>query len=96
MNTPPMPKKLLKRSRMLASLLVLGAPMWAQDDAEEVYELSPFSVSSEDTVGYLAGNTLAGTRLKSQLKDIASAVQVVTEEFLEDTGATDFGELLTY
>ncbi|MBT3482742.1 MAG: TonB-dependent receptor plug domain-containing protein [Opitutales bacterium] len=91
-----MPKKLLKRSRMLASLLVLGAPMWAQDDAEEVYELSPFSVSSEDTVGYLAGNTLAGTRLKSQLKDLASAVQVVTEEFLEDTGATDFGELLTY
>ena len=96
MNSPPMPKKLLKRFRMLASLLVLGAPMWAQDDEVNVYELSPFSVSSEDTVGYLAGNTLAGTRLKSQLKDIASAVQVVTEEFLDDTGATDFGELLTY
>ena len=81
---------------MLASLLVVSAPVWAQDDAEEVYELSPFSVSAEDNVGYMAGNTLAGTRLKSKLKDIASSVQVVTEEFLEDTGATDFGELLTY
>ena len=82
---------------MLASLLVLAAPAWAQDDKEEeVFELSPFSVSAEDNVGYRANNTLAGTRLNTQLKDVASAVQVVTKEFLDDVGAVDLGELLTY
>ena len=91
-----MPNKLLKRSRMLASLFVLAAPVWAQDKEEEVFELSPFSVSAEDNVGYRANNTLAGTRLNTQLKDVASAVQVVTKEFLDDVGAVDLGELLTY
>ncbi len=84
---------------MLASLLVLGAPVWAQDsdDGEEnVYELSPFSVSAEDQTGYRANNTLAGTRISSPLKDIANSVQVVTEEFLDDTGANDLNELLIY
>jgi outer membrane receptor protein involved in Fe transport len=84
---------------MLASLLVLAAPVWAQDSDdkdEEVFELSPFSVSAEGNVGYRANNTLAGTRLNTQLKDVASAVQVVTKEFLDDVGAVDLGELLTY
>ncbi|MBK1875454.1 TonB-dependent receptor plug domain-containing protein [Pelagicoccus mobilis] len=82
---------------MLASLLVLTAPAWAQDDKEEeVFELSPFSVSADENSGYRANNTLAGTRLNSQLKDIASAVQVVTEEFIDDVGASSLDELLTY
>lgn len=62
----------------------------------EVFELSPFEVSTESNVGYLANNTLAGTRIKAQLKDIASAVQVLTSEFIDDVGATDFSELLIY
>jgi len=71
----------------------------AQDgssDTEEIFELSPFTVTAEDSVGYQATSTLAGTRLRSDLRDIGSAISVVTAEFLEDTGATSVQDLLTY
>lgn len=68
----------------------------AQEDEEQIFELSPFTITSEEDQGYAAVNTLAGTRLKSDLKDLAGAVQVVTEEFLEDTGSTNVEDLFLY
>ena len=63
---------------------------------EDYYELSPFVVSSDDDVGYLATSTLAGTRLKTNLNEVGTAISVVNTEFLEDVAATDAGSLLTY
>lgn len=88
-----------KRIGMMFSLLAASATLHAQEGEtgeEEVFELSPFEVSSEGNIGYLANNTLAGTRLNAQLRDVANAVQVVTAEFIDDVGATDFSELLIY
>jgi len=70
----------------------------ANDDAsdEDVYTLSPFEVTTNDNVGYLATSSLAGTRLKTDLRDVGSAISVVTAEFLQDTGATDNESLLMY
>ncbi|MEX0320891.1 MAG: TonB-dependent receptor plug domain-containing protein [Puniceicoccaceae bacterium] len=69
----------------------------AQDDAdEEVYELSPFIVETDENIGYMATTTLAGTRIKTDLRDVGSAISVVTPEFLEDTGATNMEDLLVY
>ena len=65
-------------------------------DSEEVIELSPFSVTAEDDTGYAAMSTLAGTRLKTDLKDLAGAIQVVTEQFMEDTGVTNSEDLFLY
>lgn len=65
-------------------------------ESEEVFELSPFEVSTDGNVGYLANNTLAGTRLNAKLSDIANSVQVVTQEFIDDVGASNFAELLIY
>ena len=65
-------------------------------DSDEVIELSPFSVSAEEDNGYAAVNTLAGTRLKTDLKDLAGAIQVVTEQFMEDTGVTSSEDLFLY
>jgi hypothetical protein len=80
----------------LLALATAGASgLWAQDD-EEVFELSPFSVSAEEDEGYRALNTLAGTRLRTPLKDIAGAVQVVTEEFLEDQSVANVEDLFLY
>jgi hypothetical protein len=67
-----------------------------EEGKEEVRVLSPFEVSASRTLGYQANDTLAGTRINAQLKDIANSVQVVTKEFLEDTGATDLSELLIF
>tara|TARA_B110000483_G_scaffold123823_1_gene148988 strand:+ start:9148 stop:12549 length:3402 start_codon:yes stop_codon:yes gene_type:complete len=78
------------------SLLAQSSTLAEEVDAENVVELSPFQVSADNNIGYLANNTLAGTRLNTELKDVASAVQVLTKEFLDDVGAVDLSELLTY
>ncbi|HEU5077658.1 MAG TPA: TonB-dependent receptor plug domain-containing protein [Opitutaceae bacterium] len=63
---------------------------------EQVIELSPFEVVTEKDNGYAATSSLAGSRLNTSLKDVASAIQVVTPEFLKDTGATDLKQILIY
>jgi outer membrane receptor protein involved in Fe transport len=71
----------------------------AQDAAledEDVYELSPFEVSTTESMGYMATSSLAGSRLKTELRDVAAAISVVTPEFLSDTGATTMEDLLVY
>lgn len=75
-------------------------PMWGQDIAdvneEEVYELSPFKVDASDDSGYRATNTISGSRLNTKLKDIPMPIEVITEEFIDDTGSTDLREALKY
>ena len=42
----------------------------------EIVELSPFTVNTSGDVGYVAENTLAGSRLNTKLRDTASTVSV--------------------
>ncbi len=63
---------------------------------EEILELSPFEVSSTRDNGYAATETLAGTRIRTNLSDVGSAISVVTRQMLEDIGATDNSTLLQY
>ena len=63
---------------------------------EEIIELSPFEVTSKRDTGYQATETLAGTRIRTDLKDVGSAITVITREFLQDVGATDNSTLLQY
>src|SRR5262245_6758326 len=51
---------------------------------EEVVELSPFEVKPDDNRGYIASETLTGTRVATQIKDLPYSVNVVTSEFFED------------
>jgi outer membrane receptor protein involved in Fe transport len=88
-------------SKIFAAILVflmaaVLSPLTAQEEDEEIYELTPFSINEEDNVGYLARSSLAGTRLKAPLRDIAATISVITEEFMDDTGSTDLQELLVY
>ncbi len=76
--------------------LALTPLIQGQDDEEDVFELSPFTVESGDTQGYRANSTLAGSRLKTQLSDLGQSISVLTEEFFEDTGATDAATALGY
>lgn len=63
---------------------------------EEVTELSPFVVESGTDDGYVATQSLAGTRARSDLRDIASSISIMTPELLEDIGATDMQDALKY
>ena len=83
---------------LMVSVFICPGLLLAQDEVEtdELYELSPFTVEADPTIGYLATTTLAGTRIKSELRDIASTISVYTKQFLEDTGSTNLEELLVY
>ncbi len=63
---------------------------------DEVVSLSPFVVKGTQDQGYVAKDTLAGTRVRTDLKDVASAISVVTQQFLQDTGAVNAQDLLVY
>ncbi len=84
---------------LLFGAMLLVAPLaFAQDDAEDdaVFELSPFEVTGNEREGYKAVDTLAGNRLNTELRDVGSAISVITDQFLSDTGATDNRTLLQY
>ncbi|MBK8476832.1 MAG: TonB-dependent receptor plug domain-containing protein [Opitutaceae bacterium] len=63
---------------------------------EEVVLLSPFVVSAAEDKGYRATSTLAGTRITTDLKDVGSAISVITEQFMSDTGSHNAENLLVY
>ncbi len=63
---------------------------------EKVLELSPFEVNASNDVGYQATDTLGGTRIRTNLRDVGSAISVATKEFMRDIGATDSASLLQY
>ena len=65
-------------------------------EKSEIVELSPFTVNTTGDIGYVAENTLAGSRLNTRLRDTASSVSVFTKEFLDDLAITDIRELLEY
>jgi hypothetical protein len=68
----------------------------ANAENDQVVVLSPFVVEADEGNSYSATSTLAGTRVRTDLKDIASSISVVTEQFLKDTGATNNNDLLVY
>lgn len=63
---------------------------------EEVFELSPFQIADMEDSGYKSSSTLAGSRLRTQMREVGSSISVVTQEFMKDTGATDNQSLLQY
>jgi len=83
----------------LATALLANAAL-AQQTApkarDDVIVLSPFVVESSDEEGYVATQSLAGTRAKADLRDIAASISVMTPELLEDIGANDLQDALKY
>ena len=97
MNTHELKQHMYALVAGLALVLPAGiTQVMAQEEDEDIFELSPFVITSEEDVGYAAVNTLAGSRLKAPLRDLAGSISVVTEEFLEDTSSTNTEDLFLY
>ena len=82
-------------------MLITPLGLYAQStdeniDDENVVELSPFEVTGDNDVGYQATSTLAGTRLRTDLRDIGSSISIVNEEFLTDTGSQNLEDVLIF
>jgi Mg-chelatase subunit ChlD len=65
----------------------------AAPERQKPTALEPFVVrESEEKGSYKANSTLAGTRVRTDLKDAASSVSVVTDQFLDDLGTPTDGK----
>jgi len=90
--------KLLLWTRLyLLGLITVALPLVVQaqeEDEEDVFELSPFSIEASEDDGYMAQTTLAGSRVRTSVRDIGASISIITQEYMEDTGATDGESLL--
>ena len=85
---------------VISAALAFSASLVAQtnqSESEEIYELSPFTVFGGRTNRFTRLLLpWPETRIKTPLRDIGSAVSVITAELFEDTGAVDAETILSY
>jgi len=101
----------LPRPRRLFAILALSAvttplafgqarpadqPADAPRAKDTVVTLSPFTVDASKDTGYFAPNTLAGSRMKTNLADLGAAISVVTKKEMEDFGSIDANDVFRY
>ena len=63
---------------------------------DEAILLTPFQVDVSADRGYAASQTLNGTRMKTDLKDIGSALTIFTEQMMNDLGANSIYDLMAF
>ena len=96
------------RSAALGCALLSAARLFAQapsspstastapGDSAPVVQLSPFEVNAAGDRGYQATATMSGTRLNSNLEDLAASLSVVTKQQLLDTASVDINDIFKY
>jgi outer membrane receptor for ferric coprogen and ferric-rhodotorulic acid len=96
--TPSRRRSLTPITRAVVALLCVSfaraqtAPTLKPEIANDAVTLTPFTVSAEKDVGFVAASSLAGGRIATALKDTPVAYSVVTAEFLEAFNLTDVAE----
>ena len=89
-SAPPDPAQLAKYDKDKNGVLdadenrAMEANAATVPPGDEVLELSPFEVIA-DTKGYLASNTMSGTRLNAKIEDLGASITVITKQQLIDT-----------
>jgi outer membrane receptor protein involved in Fe transport len=83
-------------SILLSGLSLMAAlPVAAQEaDAAEIFELTPFEV--EATEGYVATNSISGTKFAVNLMETPLTINVLTREFLDDLNADSLVQSLQF
>lgn len=73
-----------------------GTQQQSLSNADESILLSPFSVTADRDLGYVAASTLAGTRLNTSLFQTPAAISVLTKELLDDLALTTTQDYLSF
>ena len=63
---------------------------------EKPLELSPFVIAESSETGWVATETLAGSRLRTNFKDVPNQIETFTMEFMQDLGVTTIDQALIY
>ena len=101
MNTPFATNRIFHTAVCLTLFIVtMAGELRAQGSAsapkDETVTISPFVINADADTGYAPNETLSGTRLRTQTRDVASAMTIVTAELLHDVGAFNFNDVLDY
>ena len=68
----------------------------ASTSSEEPVQLPSFVVSATQDRGYLAANSISGTRVNTPIKDLPFSMSAFTSEFMQDTGARSINDVAQY
>ncbi|WP_438480505.1 TonB-dependent siderophore receptor [Oleiharenicola lentus] len=71
-------------------------PAPASTNKQDVVELTPFEVRSETNRGYIASETMTGSRVATQIKDLPYSVNVLTSEMFEDFAFFELNDNVAY
>ena len=96
-DTMKLPAKSTRLAAVLALLLTSQATaQTASVPKDDAIVLSPFTVNTEKDNGYIAADSLMGGRLATPLLKTPSDITVLTRDFLDDVGATDYLQASSY
>lgn len=87
-------KKLHPITASALGVLLLPIAIQAQDDSDELFELSPFYVQS--TEGYSSPVTTGASLFAQEIFRTPVQIDVLTSQFMEDIGAQTINEALQY
>jgi len=73
-----------------------STPVRSATAGDPIVELSPFVISEAADTGWIATETLAGTRLRTDFKDVPNQIETLTKDFMQDLGLTSFDQALIY
>lgn len=107
MITPPNPRRGAIRCGISAvrvlsfasvSILSFKLPGYSQatKPASDVIDLPAFTVSTDQDVGYRAGNSVSATRIDTAIKDLPFSISAFTEQFISDIGAQDLNDIVLF
>lgn len=104
-TSPPVPRRSILGRGLKTAVAGVLAPvlLHAQQTsgptpsgAEETIELNPFVVDGETETGWVATQSLAGSRLNTDLKDIAAPIEVLTRDFMDEFALNSITEATIY
>jgi hypothetical protein len=71
-------------------------PVPSEPGEETTIRMSPFTVNTTRDAGYFAENTLAGSRLNTNLGDLAASITVVTKLQMVNTASLNINDVFRY
>lgn len=66
-----------------------------EEEEEEIFELSPFEVEADEG-GWRASETLAGSRMRTSYTDVATQIEALTMDFMDDYSLNNLEEAAMY
>lgn len=84
------------RTTLLLTALACVPLLSAQSNTDSAIELSPFTVTTDRDVGFVAANSLSGGRTAGDLADTPVAYSVQTREFLDALNITSLDDAMEW